>query len=279
MTNDGRGAFVFEDERGKADVARPRRSSTACLPRRPSGVRFAFFNGCKTSQAASAGLCQSLVAAGVPLAVGWSASVADDRATDFADEFYRRLVRGEPVPAAAAHARQAVRHKGIPPGQHRPPGRHVRPAPALRPGRRRPPLRPEIEPRAVHTGPRTRYVLLGDGIKGLGEGFIGRRREIHRLVPALRDGSTTFAVLTGIGGRESTLATRAANRLAAGFRAVPILREARPAAPARPGRAWSPASSARSTMRSSVRTATISHGQITDGKLLWNSGSGSPSRE
>ncbi len=52
------------------------------------------------------------------------------------------------------------------------------------------------------------------GIKGLKSGYVGRRRETQRLVPALRHRDTTFAVLTGIGGTgKSTLATRAVNRL------------------------------------------------------------------
>ena len=48
------------------------------------GVRCVFLNACQTSQAAVAGLCQSLVTAGLPLAVGWAASIADERATSFA---------------------------------------------------------------------------------------------------------------------------------------------------------------------------------------------------
>ena len=98
-----------------------------------------------------------------------------------------------------------------------------------------------FDPKAApepYAGPRTEYVLLGDGIKGLREGFVGRRRERQRLVPALRDGDTTFAVITGIGGAgKSTLATRAANRLeSAGFRVVPVRAE-EAAGPLEAGRA------------------------------------------
>lgn len=79
-------------------------------------------------------------------------------------------------------------------------------------------------PRHPHIGPRTEYDLLGDGIKGLKEGYVGRRREGQRLIPALRDGEITVAVLTGLGGAgKSTLATRAANRLrGAGFHIRPV---------------------------------------------------------
>jgi tetratricopeptide (TPR) repeat protein len=55
-------------------------------------------------------------------------------------------------------------------------------------------------------------------------GYVGRRREVQGLMPAVRHGDTTFAVITGIGGSgKSTLATRAANRLhAVGYRVVPV---------------------------------------------------------
>jgi CHAT domain-containing protein len=106
----GRGVFAFEDERGRTDL-RPADEIAARIFR-GHDVRLAFLNGCKTSQAAVAGLCRNLVEAGVPAALGWAASVLDDRATDFTAEFYRRLVRGEPPSAAAAHARDVLRRKG-----------------------------------------------------------------------------------------------------------------------------------------------------------------------
>ena len=97
----GRGVFAFEDERGRTDVLTA--DEIAARVFRGNDVRLAFINGCKSSQAAVSGLCRGLVAAGVPSALGWAASVADDRATDFTAEFYRRLVRNERTPAAAAH--------------------------------------------------------------------------------------------------------------------------------------------------------------------------------
>src|SRR5207248_829317 len=79
---------------------------------RGSTVRCVFFNACQSSQAAAAGLCQGLVTAGLPLAVGWAASVADDRATAFAAALYNRLLVGEAVPVAVAHARATIRSEG-----------------------------------------------------------------------------------------------------------------------------------------------------------------------
>ena len=239
VNRDGMGSFAFEDERGQTDLREAAAIVAEVFRGGHHGVRCVFFNGCRTSQAATAGLCQSLAIAGVPLAVGWSASVADDRATDFVEEFYRWLVRGEAVPIAAAHARELIRGKGLVRqgmAQFQDPTFALPQvyASAANGSLYDPSLPPERQ-----AGPRTNYVLLGDGIKGLREGFIGRRHEIQRLVPALRDGETTFAVLTGIGGAgKSTLATRVTNYLeSAGFRAVPVRAAKDERGPAESGRA------------------------------------------
>jgi len=42
---------------------------------------------------ALAGVCQALVGAEVPMAVGWAASIADCLATNFARRFAERLMR------------------------------------------------------------------------------------------------------------------------------------------------------------------------------------------
>ena len=269
VDKEGMGSFAFEDERGRTDAREADAIVREVFRGDHHGVRCVFFNGCQTSQAATAGLCQSLATAGVPLAVGWSASVADDRATDFTEEFYRRLVHGEAVPIAAAHARELIRVKGL----VRQGAMQFQDATFVLPqvytsaasgSLYDPSLPPDRQPAL-----KTEYVLLGDGIKGLREGFIGRRREIQRLVPALRAGETTFAVLTGIGGAgKSTLATRAANRLeSAGFRVVPIRAEKDERGPAESGRALV------SRLIGALDDAFIQagrqdlHSQITDGKL------------
>lgn len=233
---DGRGVFAFEDEDGRTDLKTA--DEIVAGIGRGSGVRCLVLNGCKTSQAATAGLCRALAAAGVPLAVGWSASVADDMATHFAEEIYRRLRAGLPVGRAAAHARQKLQKAGA---------RRVNGVPVQDASfalvqvwgcdgrgelfdRRLPPEKTE--------GPRTVYALLGDGVKGLSEGFVGRRRQIQALLPLLRRGTARMAVLTGLGGAgKSTLATRAANRLASeGFRVVPVRVPEKAGSPAEAGR-------------------------------------------
>jgi hypothetical protein len=159
----------------------------------------------------------------------------DDRANEFTETLYRRLAHGEPLSQAVAHARDTVRRSG-----------------ALRQGDVEmqdatfalaqmycsddgADLYDSAAPRRPWQGPRIVHELLGDGVEGLREGFVGRRRDVQRLVPLLRDGDVTFVVITGIGGAgKSTLATRAANRLAAaGFVVRPVRAAEGPSAPER----------------------------------------------
>ncbi len=85
---DGKGHFAFEKDDGTRTLV-PAEELRSFLA--GSGVQCVFASGCQTSQApreALAGVCQALVSAEVPLAVGWAASIADDLATNFASTFY-----------------------------------------------------------------------------------------------------------------------------------------------------------------------------------------------
>ncbi|MGH8586001.1 MAG: CHAT domain-containing protein, partial [Gammaproteobacteria bacterium] len=96
VMQDAVGHFAFEDERGRQDTHDGREMAERLFAGR--GVRLVFVSGCQSAQAGVAGLCQRLTVAGhVPLALGWGASIADDRATDFARRPARRgvVVRGE----------------------------------------------------------------------------------------------------------------------------------------------------------------------------------------
>jgi hypothetical protein len=87
----GKGRFAFEKEDGSSDLV-PSAELRRFLA--GSGVQCVFVSGCQSGKApreALAGICQSLVGAEVPLAVGWAASIADDLATNFARTFYRTL--------------------------------------------------------------------------------------------------------------------------------------------------------------------------------------------
>jgi tetratricopeptide (TPR) repeat protein len=236
VVREGTGYFAFEDERGRTDSQPVAEIASRVFLGR--GVRCVVLNACQSAQAAAAGLAQKLVEAGVPLVLGWAASVADDRATQFATAFYRILAPGESVPVAVALARQEIWRAG----RVREGGEETVDAtfalaqlyavgPAVE-------LVDRAAPPRAYQGPRTEPQLLEDGIKGLREGFIGRRRIQQQLLPALRDGSITFVVLYGMGGMgKSTLATRCANRLKeAGFRVYGV-RADRAESPAKAGQA------------------------------------------
>ena len=80
---DGQGSFAFEKEDGTADLV-PSEELRRFLS--GSGVQCVFVSGCQSGKAplqALSGICQSLVGAEVPLAVGWAACIADDLATNF----------------------------------------------------------------------------------------------------------------------------------------------------------------------------------------------------
>jgi hypothetical protein len=151
--------------------------------------------------------------------------VADDRATAFCETFYHRLMSGDAVAEAAARARESVRRQG-----ERREGQELTfLLPQLYAAG---PVEALFDPRGeqeTFRGVRTRYELLPGGVTGLREGFVGRRREQQKLLPALREADTTFVVLHGIGGQgKSTLATRLVDRLrGAGFeaRSVRTLRQ------------------------------------------------------
>jgi len=217
---DGKGYFAFEKEDGKADLV------TADDLRRflaGSEVQCVFVSGCQSGKApreALAGVCQALVGAEVPLAVGWAASIADDLATNFARRFYGTLKAGQPVDRALSLARQdawktcEVRSdpSWVLPVLYSATNQRM----IFDPDQQKPielPSRPTIIQRAL------------PGMKeGYAEHFVGRRREQQRLLPSLKSGDIDLLILTGLGGSgKSTLATRLARKLETyGFIPIPV---------------------------------------------------------
>ncbi len=217
---EGKGRFAFEKEDGSSDLV-PSEDLRRFLA--GSGVQCVFVSGCQSGKApreALAGICQSLVGAEVPLAVGWAASIADDLATNFARRFYGALKAGQPVDRALSLARQDAwkDYEGRSDPSWTLPVLYS----ATNQGEifdsdpRRPvelPTRPTIIQRAL------------PGMKeGYAEHFVGRRREQQRLLPALKSGDIDILILTGLGGSgKSTLATRLARKLETyGFVPVPV---------------------------------------------------------
>jgi tetratricopeptide (TPR) repeat protein len=228
--SDGVGRFCFEDDAGQADQ-RDAKALAQLFEKRH--VPFVFLNGCQTAQAAVAGLCQALTKAGLPLALGWAASVADERATAFAGTFYRELLGGEPVPVpvAAALARQRIQQDGFRPSVA---GQDAQQEltfllPQLYAAQ---PVEVLFDPQApaeAFQGVATRYELLSGDMAGLRRGFVGRRREQQQLLPALRAGDITVLLLHGVGGQgKSTLATRLVGRLRGSGFDVRVVKTVRP---------------------------------------------------
>jgi tetratricopeptide (TPR) repeat protein len=217
--HDGEGTFVFEDERGHADPVSGRRLALDCFA--GSGVQCVFVSGCQTGQApdvdAVGGICQGLVAAGVPAAVGWAASIGDDVAIRFAERFYKVLAAGRPVDRALVQARQEARalceDRSDPSWTLPVLYASSKQADLFDPSR-------EDRPPSI----RTQQNALPGMSEGYAAHFVGRRREIQRYLPALRDGDVHTLLLTGIGGvGKSTLATRLARSLQAdGFRPIAV---------------------------------------------------------
>ncbi|HVM63022.1 MAG TPA: tetratricopeptide repeat protein [Verrucomicrobiae bacterium] len=219
----GVGFFAFESERGGNDSREGREVAERVFADR--GVRMVFVSGCESAQAGVAGFCQSLTVDGhVPLALGWGASIADDRAIDFAATLYHEVAAGRPVDRAIAAARRDLFEHG-----------RVRfgsaelldasfALPQLYAADDSDQLVDEGRPMERLARPGVHYELLGDNIRGLREGFVGRRRVLQRTRPLLRAGEKTVVLLTGIGGAgKSTLATRLANRCKQdGYRIVAV---------------------------------------------------------
>ncbi|WP_395745578.1 CHAT domain-containing protein [Prosthecobacter sp.] len=212
IVKDGIGYFTFEDERGRSDLRDARSMAEQLFAGR--GVRVVFVSGCQSAQAASAGVCQTLTAAGhVPVALGWGASVADGLATDFASVFYHELAAGRPVDASVATARRDLFGSA-----HFTVGDEVYfdatfTLPQVFAADATDDFIDQSKPLERLQQPGIKYELLGDGVVGLREGFVGRRRLLQRLRPGLRDAEFHVVLLTGIGGAgKSTLATRLANR-------------------------------------------------------------------
>ena len=209
---DGVGRFCFEDERGRLD-ARDGPEMAECLFA-GSGVRLVFVSGCQIRASGRGGV--------VPKPDGGRTRAAGHRL----GRQHRRRPGDRVCPRSVSRAGRgprrgsrgrAARRNLLDQGRVRIGGQDALDASFALPqvyasagidrllDESQPPQRPER--------PGVRYELLGDDIRGLRTGFVGRRRVLQRTRPALRGGEKTVVLLTGIGGvGKSTLATRLANR-------------------------------------------------------------------
>jgi hypothetical protein len=218
VVRDGEALFAFENERGRSDW-RPAREIAQLFA--GSGVQCAFLSGCQTGQAPPrvplGGLCQELVAGGVPLVIGWAASVLDEVAARLAGTFYERISVGQAVDRSLVQARQAVRR------EYEQRGDPSWSLPVLYAMTTQSQLF-DLRTREERSSGLVQQPLPGM-VDGYTEHFVGCRRELQRLLPDLRLGRLQAVILSGLGGAgKSVLATRLARKLEAdGFMPLAVL--------------------------------------------------------
>lgn len=160
-------------------------------------------------------LAARLVEGGVPSVIGWARPVRDDVATKAARNLYERLCVGESVMQATAHARQRMHDDDM---------KRLLPSHAWgtlqlltreAPGPR---LQLTADGAVEEVPSEVLYRMLGRTMRVLDHGFVGRRRELQRLVRMLREGKEgrqpfAGAVVTGMKGQgKSCLVARAIER-------------------------------------------------------------------
>ncbi|MFH1537642.1 MAG: CHAT domain-containing protein, partial [bacterium] len=201
--------LCMETDVGELHKASPEALWENCLKLRPPHI--VFLSACRSGESggheASSSFCESLVARGLPMAIGWGISVADPNATRASQIFYGELALGVTALEAVEHTREKLISEGdlfwpflrvfVSPEVTdfaivSPPG-----------GRKRLPKRRT-----------TKLKQLGDaGMNVLLEGFVGRRREIQKGLRALRDTETAGIFIHGAGGLgKSCLAGRLVER-------------------------------------------------------------------
>jgi tetratricopeptide (TPR) repeat protein len=211
VLKDGQNYFAFEGSDGIADLE----SSVDILKAMP-GVQMVFLSGCQVkSPYVLANLGIELVRAGLPLAMSWPGSIAD--AESAVGAFYGDLASGNTLESAAASMRHEI-------GAVHKQGAALLAFPSLysRTDQNR-----TFDPQQKSVLSRlllSRQQPPEGTTEGYTENFVGRRRELQRLVPALRESTVKAVIITGPHGTgKSTLAVRLAEELeSAGFSVIAI---------------------------------------------------------
>ena len=110
----GEGILYLEHPDGSPDALGAEQLKAIFLDEQDS-LRLVFLNACKTAVSTAqaeldpfAGIATMLIEVGVPAVVAMQFPITDDAAVRFADTFYRRLVRGQPVDTAVAEGRKSL---------------------------------------------------------------------------------------------------------------------------------------------------------------------------
>ncbi len=201
----GQGLFSFQNE-GKPDQ---RSSSDIGTALAKAGVKCIIFGGCQIGTPFPLDLlCQGIIGY-MPLATSWNAPADISRA------LYSPLSAGKIIDTAIAQARQDVsKIHGIEGDIYATPVLYAATDQAM--------LFSEKKAIAIHeSNEQTPPPGLTDGYT---EDFVNRRRDLERLIPAMREGSARAVVITGPkGAGKSALATSVAQRLTSeGYKLIPV---------------------------------------------------------
>lgn len=109
----GKGVLVLENENGGPEYVDSERLRVIFGDE--STLRLVFLNACDTGVVSGEhgmnpffGVATGLLRSGVPAVLAMQAPIRDDAAVRFADTFYRRIARGEPIDAAVAEGRKEL---------------------------------------------------------------------------------------------------------------------------------------------------------------------------
>jgi hypothetical protein len=209
------GAFLaLESSEGKLELATAANLVKALGEKKPPLL---FLSACRTAEQVDAAtpLTQDLIRAGVPNVLGWDGSVYDSDAMLFAKEFYVAVSHHETVVHAAAAARQKMlsahladqaqcRHWHLARVYSGPEGG----GPLCKKGRSKRVYQTNIGYREFLDKEQQRVPVASRSE------FVGRRREIQRILRAFAEGDHTGVLVHGMGHLgKSSLAARVANRM------------------------------------------------------------------
>jgi tetratricopeptide (TPR) repeat protein len=204
---DGKAHFSFQAVGGRPDLRSPEEIGSALAK---SGVQCMIFGGCQTEDPSSLDLlCQDLVVR-VPLAIAWNASADSIRA------FYSSLASGTLDGALGQARAEAYRSCSQ--------EEKICALPVIYSATDQNRLFDPGIGAAVPAGKREAQSPMLGMTEGYAEDFVNRRRDLQRLIPALREGTARAVVITGPDGAGKTaLATRLCLRLASeGYSVMPV---------------------------------------------------------
>jgi hypothetical protein len=203
--------LLLEDELGFPAQATADEIDAALQPQRPRAV---FLSACKTAAAdrVLGSLAATLVRRGVPAVLGWGGSVLDNEAGRFAAEFYQRLSRHGRLDEAVAWARLALL-SAADLGRR---SRDWHQARLFAGGAGGGVLAAGLHKRTLRDRRRLEKAFLdarGQVQVAGPEEFIGRRRDLQRILRAFRGGAAGV-VVHGMGRQgKSSLALRVVQRM------------------------------------------------------------------